>query len=168
MRHVTKDKGKDRVTGKDVTCLKSHRWYLSNWYNSNPKQLLAEKKDMNDRFPDFEMRKIGNELAWIGTVKPKVHNTKAYKIAIIYPKDYPNHPLVTFVIQPNIKGSMHRNPDGSLDLMYPEGFTCSEKMTAVQTVVMTVQWLYCWEYHAEHCPNGINCTKIPCPYWPGI
>ena len=167
MEQNIKDKEKNRAIREDVTCLKYHLWWSSNWYDSNPGRLLAEKKAMSVRFPSFELRKINNNLVWSGTVKLKSPNAKTYKIAILYPSDYPHKPLEVFVIQPEIKGSKHRNPNGSLDLMYPEDFTCSDKITAVQTVAMTATWLWCYEYHAKHCPNGINCTKTPCSHWPG-
>jgi hypothetical protein len=165
MEQNTKDKEKDRATGKDITCLKYHPWWASNWYESNLNLLLAEKKAMSERFPGFELRKINNDLVWVGTVKLKGCNAKTYQIVIMYPSDYPNKLPKAFVIHPEIKGSRHRNPNGSLD--FPLDYSNFDKITAVQTVVMVATWLYCYEYHAKHCPSGLSCSKDPCRFWPG-
>jgi ubiquitin-protein ligase len=163
----TKDREKDRAIREDVTCLKYHLWCASNWYDSNIGRLVAEQKAMSERFPGFELRKIGNDLAWLGTVKPKGLNGKAYQIAIQYPLDYPYNPPMAFVIEPELKNSIHMYSNGSLCLMFPGDHTYTEKTTAVQAVAMATTWLWCYEYHAKHCPNGINCIKTPCSHWPG-
>jgi hypothetical protein len=158
---------RDRVTGEDTTRLKPNRWYFSQWYDSNPGRLLAEKKAMSVRFPSFELRKINNGLAWSGTVKPKGPNAKTYQIVIQYPSDYPYKPPQAFVIRPHVKSLKHKYSDDSLCLMYPGDNTYTDKTTAVQAVAMVATWLWCYEDHAKRCPRGINCTKDPCPYWPG-
>ena len=100
-------------------------------------------------------------------MQPKGTNSRTYRVVIEYPSNYPYKPPEAFVIQPEVKSLKHKYSNGSLCLMYPGDNTYTDKTTAVQTIAMVATWLFCYEYHTKYCPNGINCTKNPCPYWPG-
>jgi len=149
--------------GKPVTQLKAQTWY--GWQSSNPGRLIQEKQAMNHRFPGFQLYNLQNGLTWIGYLSPKSSGSRSYKIAVVYPNDFPYSEPKVYTLSPKIRSPKHQYTDGSLCLMYPGDGTWNTNTTAVQIVAMTAAWLFCYEYHEKHCPT--RCSEVPCKYWPG-
>ena len=147
------------VTGEATTRLKPQRWFA--WYNDNPHRLLSEKKAMNIRFPHFQLVESPRGMTWTGHLRPKEAGT--YRVALIYPHNFPYSPPNVWVISPKIDSPKHQFPDGSLCLMHPSDGTWQTNTTAVTLIAMTSTWLWCYGYHQRHC----GCSKVPCDYWPG-
>jgi hypothetical protein len=152
----------DRNSGERVTALKPQRWY--SWFKSNPGRLVNETAAMETLFPDFELHELPQGLAWVGFVTPEKTRGR-YKVSVVYPDDFPYHPPKVFVLDPRISAPKHQYGDTSLCLMYPGDSTWGTNTTAGQAVAMASAWLFCYEYHEEHCPT--RCRTVPCKYWPG-
>lgn len=146
-------------TGQPVTRLKPTRWF--GWYHSNHKRLLAERNAMMTRFPDFNLVETSKGLTWTGYLKPK--GLYSYRIALIYPEDFPYSPPNVWIIEPKIKSPKHQRFDGHLCLLYTSDDTWQTNTTAVTIVAMTATWIWCYEYHQKYC----GCSIVPCDYWPG-
>jgi hypothetical protein len=146
-------------TGDPVTRVKDRRWF--SWYHDNPKRLLAENAAMMIRFPGFTLTEPPKGLTWTGYLKPK--GTNRYRIALIYPDNYPYSPPKVWVIDPKINSPKHQNPDGHLCLLHPCDDTWQTNTTAATIVAMASTWIWCYEYHQKRC----GCSKTPCNHWPG-
>jgi len=146
-------------TGEPVTRVKKNRWY--SWYHDNHKRLLAEKNAMMIRFPDFKLAETSTGLTWTGYLKP--NGTNLYRIALIYPNNYPYSPPKVWVIEPKINAPKHQFSDGHLCLLHPNDNTWQTNTTAATIVAMASTWIWCYEYHQKIC----GCSKVPCVHWPG-
>lgn len=145
-------------TGKPITRVKDTRWY--SWYHDNHKRLLAEKNAMMIRFPDFILTETSQGLTWTGYLRPKC---TSYRIALIYPDNYPYSPPKVWIIEPKISAPKHQLSDGHLCLLHPSDNTWQTNTTAVTIVAMVSTWIWCYEYHQKYC----GCSRVPCDYWPG-
>lgn len=146
-------------TGEPVTRLKDNRWF--SWYHDNHKRLLAEKNAMMIRFPDFKLAETSQGLTWTGYLKPR--GTNRYRIALIYPDNYPHSPPKVWVIEPKINAPKHQMSDGHLCLLHPNDNTWQTNTTAVTIVAMASTWIWAYEYHQKKC----GCSNVPCDHWPG-
>ncbi len=148
---------------RPVTQLKPTRWCA--WYDSNPGRLLQEQQAMATRFPAFSLFNLTQGLGWVGYLAPQGDSGQSYRVAIIYPEDYPYGPPKVFVIEPKVRSTKHQYGDDSLCLMYPGDRTWQTNTTTVQIASMAATWLFCYAYHEQHCPT--KCSDVPCRYWPG-
>lgn len=145
-------------TGEPVTRLKENRWF--SWHHDNYKRLVAEKNAMSKRFPDFMLTETSQGLTWTGYLRP---NSTYYRIALIYPDNYPYSPPKVWIIDPKINAPKHQFPDGHLCLLHPSDGTWQTNTTAATIAAMASTWLWCYEYHEKCC----GCSNVPCGHWPG-
>lgn len=122
---------------------KRHRWHAA-WYEGHPGRLVLEKKAMNLKFPQFVLKRMGDQLAWVG----KLHTNRGniYEVAIVYPDDFPSSHPRAYVVYPSVEDSKHQYHDGALCLFYPgDRSYAPEQTTAATVVAWTATWLFCYE-----------------------
>jgi len=112
------------------------------WHKRHPQRLKAEEIIMQDRFAQFVLKKDRDGLFWDGIL---ITNFKtAYRVNIIYPKNYPYQKPVFRVVQPQIKsGSTHVYMNGSL-CVYPKNWNHT-RCTAPAGVPLVAGWLTMYE-----------------------
>ena len=132
----------EQGTYKPVTKLKPTRWYLS-WDETNRERLVQENQAMENRFPQFELRRVSGGLAWYGTLRTNKGNR--YKIAVEYPSDFPYSAPKVYTIDPEISSDKHQYKDDSLCLFYPDDRTWQSNTTAATVVAWAAAWLFCYE-----------------------
>jgi len=132
------------------------------WYEKDPTRLTIEKRAMVTRFPGFELRKLDDDrLVWLGNLT--TNSGEQYKIAVIYPDNFPNASPKVYPIEPTIEvidvegnSLRYQYPDGSLCLHYP-GCTLETNATAATVVGITAAWFFSYEHWL--CSGKAN--------WPG-
>lgn len=135
------------------TTVKSTIW-SSGWWQDNPGRLVKEKRVMRQRFPDFEIRELDDNLAWKGTLTSNNYND--YEVAIKYPPRYPNPSKApkAFIVDPRIEhtDTKHMWPDGHLCLFKPsdrDNRSWEKKSTAATVVSWTAAWIFAYERYQE-------------------
>ncbi len=156
----------DKRDGRVVTRVKPHRVYA--WYETNRQRLSLETETMAQRFPDFVLKTTDRGLTWAGQLR--TNSGSRYQIAVVYSTDFPYYAPKVYVLRPPIRSPKHQWNDGSLCLFNPDDKTWNTNTTAAQAVALTAEWLFSYEYHEQHCHQGLNggpCSTVPCSAWPG-
>jgi len=117
---------------------------------------VLEKRAMQARFPQFELRRDGIKLVWYGSLESD-RRSKRYIIALYYPDDFPARPPKVFPLDPAI--TIYRNPrqgdmlhqfnDGSLCLFHPSDRFFEINTTAATIIATTAVWLFAFENWEE-------------------
>ncbi len=136
----------NRDTRRPVTKLKPTRWYLA-WYDANRERLVRENQAMQQRFPQFELKRVSKGLAWHGSLR--TNNGNKYKVAVVYPSDFPYSSPTVYPIRPKISSGKHQYGDDSLCLFYPSDRTWQSNTTAATVVAWAATWLFCYESYKE-------------------
>jgi hypothetical protein len=132
----------------------SMKWCASQWYENNPRRLRYEEEAMAERielglFALVEQDGTGN-LYWDGVLEPG--SGQRYRIAAMYPFDYPHQFVRIYPIDPVIPEDcrvkhMFR-PTGEahyLCLYTPEEFASNEHATACTIINRAALWLAVYE-----------------------
>ena len=62
------------------------------WYNRDPVLLNAEKRAMQEHFPQFQLDKLEDgRLCWVGTIKPCGEKDIHWTLMAVYDHDHPNN-----------------------------------------------------------------------------
>jgi hypothetical protein len=139
-------------------------WYSDLWYETNPGRLLLEKKAMEERFPQFQLVRDGDQLVWVGTLTSNRDNT--YEIALYYPGDFPAAAPKVYPINPAITSwkdqrtgeLQHQWNDGSLCLYNPDDRTVNTNTTAATVMAIAAAWFFAYESWLESGKQD----------WPGV
>jgi hypothetical protein len=147
----------ERPPATPRTVIKAQRWFSSRWYDADPARLVLEQRIMKERFPQFDLRRDGDTLMWVGALETNRYNRR-YELVICYPDAFPNEPPQVFPVNPAItvwkdeKHAMlkHQYNDGSLCLFNPNDRTYDSKTTTAATLVaITAYWLFAYEHYLE-------------------
>lgn len=134
--------------------LKPTRWYAA-WFEVNPSRLLLEQQSMNEKFPQFQLFRNGNDLSWVGSLTTNRNNP--YLLNVRYPAKFPYEAPQVFPVEPVIQVNdasnpgryKHQYPDGHLCLYYPGDYTFSPNTTAATVVAVAAAWLFAYESWVE-------------------
>jgi ubiquitin-protein ligase len=134
--------------------LKPTRWFAAHWYETLPGRLLIEKQAMQKCFPQFELVKDEEQLAWVGTLESNRNNQ--YEIAVMYPYDFPSEPPKVYPLNPPVQvfdertlRTRHQYPDGHLCLYYPQDRSFNATATAATVVGVAAAWFFAYESWLE-------------------
>lgn len=112
------------------------------WYEKHALRLKAEAVIMDDRFPQFVLKKRRRELFWEGILETNFGTF--YLVNIIYPPNYPYQRPGFRIIEPKLRsGCPHRFLDGSL-CVFPDKWD-HKKCTAPAGVPLMASWLAMYE-----------------------
>lgn len=142
-------------TGRTPTKIKTQRWFSKPWYLTDPARLVLEQRAVRERFPQFELRRDGEQLVWVGTLETNCGNT--YELALYYPHNFPNQAPKVYPIKPAITvwkdqatGALkHQFNDGSLCLFHPNDRTFEPNTTAATLLAISAYWLFAYETWRE-------------------
>lgn len=143
------------TNSKPTTKIKPQRWFSKPWYTNDPARLVLEQRVMKERFPQFELRRDGNQLVWFGTLES--NSNQPYEMALYYPDNFPAEPPKIFPITPALtvwKDEQnhvlkHQFNDGSLCLFHPRDRTWQSNTTAATLLAITSLWLFAYESYVE-------------------
>jgi len=99
---------------------------------------------MRYHFPQLKYRGKGNQLKWVGPLRPR-DSSPEYQLHILY--TYHLYAPKVFVLDPEIvDNAPHRYADNSLCLYYPKDGSWSPQMSLAKTIVpWTIRWLTFYE-----------------------
>lgn len=141
---VNQDNEDDEQTQDNPkTLLKPNRWYA--WYDDQPTRLIAEDDTVRSRFPQFRLKKMGDKLAWVGTLV--TNRGRDYEVAVVYPDSFPAEPPEAYILHPKIKPrkAKHMYANGKLCLFHPRDHSYSGNTTAATVIAWTAAWLFSYE-----------------------
>ena len=165
-------KGDGNVTGtsnaKDATICIPKGKLASQWYESNPTLLEAEKAAMLKCFPNFELGKLDDgRLYWTGELAPGVYETKfgrkkSYYVMAVYQNNHPNQQMgssvYVYLVAPDVKDIIQEcgfRPSHLLQDSVGEVYLCTTEAGFVQTgntvttaatvLAWAVKWLLAYE-----------------------
>ena len=160
------------VTGtsnaKDATICIPKGKLASQWYESNPTLLEAEKAAMLKCFPNFELGKLDDgRLYWTGELAPGVYETKfgrkkSYYVMAVYQNNHPNQQMgssvYVYLVAPDLyelekelgRGVPHVLKDSANEIYI---CTCEADniqtgptvTTAASVLLWAVKWLLAYE-----------------------
>jgi len=114
------------------------------WYSEEPDRLAIEKEAIEERFPQFQLRKYSTgDLFWFGNITTR--NGNDYTIEVRYPESYPYKPPKVFPVDPEISEAKHMYKDGSLCLFYPDDQSFTPNNTAATVIAWAAAWLHAYE-----------------------
>jgi ubiquitin-protein ligase len=112
------------------------------WFDRHSARLKAEQIIMNDRFPQFVLKKERTRLYWEGILVTNFGTQ--YRVKVVYPNNYPYQRPSFRVMQPALRhSSPHRFADGSL-CVYPDHWE-HKRCTAPAGVPLVAGWLAMYE-----------------------
>lgn len=129
---------------------------MSEWWgntrNVSPR-LRLEVEAMRATFENtfrLIVPKDNSPLYWVGDVYINLARLRRpeHTLKIVYPKDYPNRPAESYILQPDLFSEKHQYEDGQLCLFNPKdgenyGWNPS-RSTAVTVTAWSIQWIYAY------------------------
>jgi hypothetical protein len=108
-------------------------------------RLAAEIEAMR-RFPQFEMWVERETLGWSGLLVSALEPSNRYRIRLIYPGNYPDHPPEVAIVEPEIRPAPHLL-DGRRPCLFRPGGHGYEpaRTTAATMIAWTALWIHAYE-----------------------
>lgn len=117
------------------------------WYEMDRARLVLENIRVRTAYPDFRLRKKGDELVWEGSKEVTVAErpVDSLTIRVVYPEAFPTKPPVVEVLNPQLDSKdvgheWHRWVEGNVCYIRPRDWNIAT--TADQVIDKVADWYH--------------------------
>jgi ubiquitin-protein ligase len=128
------------------TTIKPQRWHGRQWYERDRERLKQEEHVMNEKFPQFSLYTVDDQLYWRGTLQSNNYNR--YDVKIFYPQSYPYEPPEPFIVDPDVReyNPPHAYKNGRLCVFEQTDGTWQRNSTMATMVGLVGAWINAFEH----------------------